>query len=103
MSIIVLGLNHRTAPVELRERLAFSREGATNALMLFKQLHPDAEAAILSTCNRVEIIAAAGTGPKALTVQDLLTFLSRARNIPVASFSNDIYYHGSSRPSIGSN
>jgi glutamyl-tRNA reductase len=89
MSIIVLGLNHRTAPVELRERLAFSREGAATALLLFKQLHPDAEAAILSTCNRVEIFAASGSSD--LSIQDLITFLSRARNIPAAAFSNDLY------------
>jgi len=92
MSIIVLGLNHRTAPVELRERLAFSRDGAAAALMLFKQLHPDAEAAILSTCNRVEIIAAKGTSADSFTVADLVTFLSRARNIPAAEFSNDLYH-----------
>ena len=92
MSIIVLGLNHRTAPVELRERLAFSRDGAAAALGLFKELHPGAEAAILSTCNRVEIIAGVGTGSGALTVRDLTTFLSRARNIPAASFVNDLYH-----------
>ena len=90
MSIIVLGLNHRTAPVELRERLAFSREGAATALLLFKQLHPGAEAAILSTCNRVEIIASAGTGE--LSLADLVAFLSRARNISAASFSSDLYH-----------
>ncbi|HUO09486.1 MAG TPA: glutamyl-tRNA reductase [Phycisphaerae bacterium] len=87
MSIIVLGLNHRTAPVELREQLAFSREGAAAALMLFKELHPTAEAAILSTCNRVEIIAAAEN----LSETDLVAFLSRARNIPAAAFSKYLY------------
>ncbi|MGN6369252.1 MAG: glutamyl-tRNA reductase [Phycisphaerae bacterium] len=88
MSIIVLGLNHRTAPVELREQLAFSREGATAALMLFRELFPNAEAAILSTCNRVEIIAAAEN----LSETDLITFLARARNVPAAAFSNHLYH-----------
>ena len=59
MSIIVLGLNHRTAPVELRERLAFSREGAAAAMLLFKEQFPGSEVAILSTCNRVELIVSA--------------------------------------------
>ena len=87
MNIFVMGLNHRTAPVELRERLAFSREAAATALLLFREMHPGAEAAILSTCNRVEIIAAS----EAVTPQDLMTFLSRARNVPVAAFSNYVF------------
>lgn len=87
MSIIVLGLNHRTAPVELREQLAFSRDGAAAALHLFKQQHPQSEAAILSTCNRVELIVNSDTLDEAA----LATFLSRARNVPVASFSRHLY------------
>jgi glutamyl-tRNA reductase len=55
MNLIVIGLNHRTAPVEVRERLAFaasSLSAATGQLLGSAHLH---EAAILSTCNRVEI------------------------------------------------
>ena len=87
MSIYVLGLNYRTAPVELREQLAFSREGAAAALMLFKQQYPESEAALLSTCNRVELLVSSSD----IDETDLATFLSRARNVPVASFSNYLY------------
>ena len=55
MNLIVIGLNHRSAPVEVRERLAFASSGlgeATGSLLAATPLH---EAAILSTCNRVEI------------------------------------------------
>lgn len=55
MNLIVIGLNHRSAPVEVRERLAFPKSGlgdATRTLLAATPLH---EAAILSTCNRVEI------------------------------------------------
>ncbi len=53
MDIVVIGLNHRTAPVELREKLALSTKEQTDALA---QLKTKAyEAALLSTCNRVEL------------------------------------------------
>lgn len=58
MTLIALGLNHQTAPVALRERVAFSREEALAALA---ELHAEPgvqEAAILSTCNRTEIYCA---------------------------------------------
>jgi glutamyl-tRNA reductase len=87
MSITVLGLNHRTAPVELREQLAFSRDGAAAALHLFKQQFPNSEAAILSTCNRVELIVNSEKHDETA----LATFLSRARNVPVAAFSRHLY------------
>ncbi len=58
MHILVVGLNHRCAPLELRERLAFRREQLPE---IFGQLRAEVglqESAILSTCNRVEIYAA---------------------------------------------
>src|SRR5690349_6526650 len=84
MSILLLGVNHRTAPVQLRERLAFSREGAANALMLFRREYPDAEAAIVSTCNRVELlVSAAGDSPD---VDRFVAFLAQARDLPSEAF-----------------
>jgi glutamyl-tRNA reductase len=89
MGIMVLGLNHRTTPVELRERLAFSREGAAGALMLLKEQYPGCEAALLSTCNRVELMVSADDG---VGEAELVRFLSRARNVPAAAFSNFLYF-----------
>jgi glutamyl-tRNA reductase len=91
MGIMVLGLNHRTTPVELREQLAFSREGAAGALMLFKEQFPGSEAALLSTCNRVELLVSVEEG-SAVGEADLVRFLSRARNVPAAAFSNYLYF-----------
>ena len=89
MSIMLIGLNHRTAPVELREQLAFSRDGAATALLLFRNQYPQSEAAILSTCNRVEmIVAAEGDRPN---IDDLVSFLAEARDLPVKSFRRDLY------------
>ncbi len=57
MHIVVVGLNHQSAPIDLRERLAFRREQLPESLTQLRRdcgLH---EAAVLSTCNRVEIYA----------------------------------------------
>ena len=58
MFIGVLGLNHRTAPVELRERLAFSNGELPVALRQVRDFLRIPECVILSTCNRVELYAA---------------------------------------------
>ncbi len=56
--IILIGLNHNTAPVELREKIAFSDPELKQALLSLKKKQDINEAFILSTCNRVEILAA---------------------------------------------
>ena len=57
--ILTLGLNHRTAPVEIRERLAFSENDQPSALTRLVRDYELSEAAILSTCNRSELYIAA--------------------------------------------
>lgn len=55
MSLITLGINHKTAPLDLRERLAFTPQSLPEALLSLNNLEHVEEAAILSTCNRTEI------------------------------------------------
>ncbi len=55
MSLITLGINHKTAPLDLRERLAFTPQSLPEALASLKKLGHIDEASILSTCNRTEI------------------------------------------------
>jgi glutamyl-tRNA reductase len=57
MSLFVLGLNHQTAPVSLRERVSFSGDGVTSALEALRALPTVREVALLSTCNRTELYA----------------------------------------------
>ena len=57
MNIVAVGLNHRTAPVELRERLAVAEARLPEALARLKRWPGIAEGIILSTCNRVELYA----------------------------------------------
>ena len=58
MSLITLGINHKTAPLDLRERLAFTPQSLPEALLSLKNLEHVEEASILSTCNRTEIYCA---------------------------------------------
>lgn len=59
MTLWVLGLNHQTAPVDLRERVAFAGDALPRALQSLRALPNVAEAALLSTCNRTELYAIA--------------------------------------------
>jgi len=55
MNILVIGLNHRTAALELREKLAFNGPRLEEGLLKISELPAVNEALIISTCNRVEI------------------------------------------------
>ncbi|TNH09556.1 glutamyl-tRNA reductase [Testudinibacter sp. TR-2022] len=55
MAILALGINHKTAPVELREKVAFSDEKRLSALQQIQQSELAESAVILSTCNRTEL------------------------------------------------
>jgi glutamyl-tRNA reductase len=55
MALNILGINHKTAPVALREKVAFSDERLIAALRTLRQENGVAEAVILSTCNRTEV------------------------------------------------
>jgi glutamyl-tRNA reductase len=61
MSLLVLGLNHRTAPIDVRERIVFGAERLPRALVALRALPGMSEAAIVSTCNRTEIYAVGGS------------------------------------------
>ena len=65
MSVFVLGLNHRTAPIGVRERIVFDSERLPRALERLRNLPGIAEALIVSTCNRTEVYAV-GTGTEAV-------------------------------------
>ena len=56
MSIIALGINHKTAPVEIREKVSFSPDHLEEALQDLTTQSNIKEAAILSTCNRTELV-----------------------------------------------
>jgi glutamyl-tRNA reductase len=57
--IVVVGLSHHTAPIEVRERIALSKEAAEDVLKALLGAPGIAEAMVVSTCNRVEVVAVA--------------------------------------------
>jgi glutamyl-tRNA reductase len=64
MAFNILGLNHKTAPVALREKVAFSEERLAAALRTLKQEMGVAEVVILSTCNRTELYWSGSASPR---------------------------------------
>src|ERR1700719_1809370 len=64
MKFSITGLNHKSAPVEVRERLAFDTNAVCEALDELKRRSGFMEGMILSTCNRVEIAIACGDDPQ---------------------------------------
>ena len=89
MSLFVLGINHQTAPVSLRERVAFSADTVPAALDALKTLPQVQEVALLSTCNRTELYAVSNDDGQALAdwlathpddVGDLHAYLYRHRD-----------------------
>ena len=93
MSIVLVGLNHKTAPLEVRERLAFTDEACADSLRALVDGEVVREGLIVSTCNRVEILAASAGNQGAEAVGRLSDFMSRAREIPVELFSGHLYTH----------
>ena len=69
MSVVVIGLSHRTSRLELRERFAFAEEKIPAALQALRASGVATEAAILSTCNRVEIYTVTPLAPAAAMAQ----------------------------------
>lgn len=88
MKLLLAGVNHRTAPVELRERLAYRTEEIPAALLEI-QSRGAKEALILSTCNRVELTAALDDdfGMEAL----IEPLLSRRTGLPVDEILPHVY------------
>jgi len=90
MHIISLGLNHNSAPIHLRERLAFGEDQIRAALARLRCGHivsSLSELLILSTCNRTEIYAASNT----LAFAELEAFLSDARGVSVDELHPHLY------------
>jgi glutamyl-tRNA reductase len=93
MSIVLVGLNHKTAPVEVRERLAFTDEACAESLLALVDGEAVGEGLIVSTCNRVEVLAAAAPGGGERAAARVSDFLSRTRGVPPEIFADHLYVH----------
>ena len=93
MSIVLVGINHKTAPVEVRELLAFSDQACTEGLPRLVDGEVVREGLIVSTCNRVEILSAIQTEHIDNGVQRLAEFLDTTPNLPSGFLTNHLYSH----------
>ncbi|MFP5306739.1 MAG: glutamyl-tRNA reductase [Gammaproteobacteria bacterium] len=89
MALITLGLSHHRAPVEARERVAFTETDLANAVTRLRALPGVDEAAILSTCNRTEIIAVTALEEESR----LLEWWRRERQVPEGYIEKYLYTH----------
>src|SRR5262245_2860396 len=89
MRLLLVGLSHRTAPVELRERLDFHTRGLDAALRALGAHSSVREAVVLSTCNRAEIYVACESVDDART--DLLDVLSGFHGVELATVRPHLY------------
>ncbi len=89
MHVVLVGLNHRSAPVALRERLAFRQDHLPLAFARLREAIGLEEAAILSTCNRVEIYG--GVSEIRGSVERLQRFLSEHGQIELSGLSARLY------------
>ena len=85
MQLALVGLSHKTAPVEIRERLAFSNDALRSALTSLVDRRAVNEAMILSTCNRVEVVA---ESPDERLIRD---FICEFHQISHDSVSSHLY------------
>jgi glutamyl-tRNA reductase len=73
MQLTVVGLSHKTAPIEIREKLTFPASGMGDALAALTGADAVSEALILSTCNRTEVYAVGADGASTDAVIDFLS------------------------------
>jgi glutamyl-tRNA reductase len=92
MEIVLVGLNHRTAPLEVRERVSFTNEQARRAADELRSRGLLEETLVLSTCNRSEVY---GVPPEAMheSAPGLSSFLSEFHSVQHDLLSVSLYHH----------
>ena len=93
MSILLIGVNHKTAPVEIRERLAFNDEACANGLRQLVDGNVVREGLIVSTCNRVEILSATASEQLEFSAGRVAQFLDTSGSLPAGFLEKHLYQH----------
>ncbi len=91
MKLLITGVSHKTAPVEVRERLAFREETLAAAMADLKSREGVSEALVLSTCNRVEIIVTASDNCDPQAIVD--AFLGEQKPVNLLTIGPQLYRH----------
>lgn len=92
MRTLVIGCNHRTAPLQVRERLAFDRNAAADALRGLREKFPCCEGVLLSTCNRTEMYVSRPVHghPR---IEEVIGYIAENRHIGVHEFGHSTYHY----------
>ncbi|MBI5642349.1 MAG: glutamyl-tRNA reductase [Deltaproteobacteria bacterium] len=91
MNLIIVGLNHKTSPIEIREKLSFPAQTIGEPLKRLTNHYGLNEGVILSTCNRVEVLAITSDMEKG--VWQIKRFLSDFHDIPLEKLDDHLYVH----------
>ncbi len=89
--IVLIGANHKTAPVELRERLSFTEDEILSALEAFKLRPAIRESMVFSTCNRTEILYIPHDDSD--QVEEMIAFIADHKNLGVDQFKEALYVY----------
>lgn len=92
MSILAVGINHKTAPVAVREKISFNPDKLSNALQEMLSAVQCREVAILSTCNRTELYLVQ-EGDFSSTQQRLIKWLENYHKVPSSTILPSLYWH----------
>lgn len=89
MSFIAIGINHQTAPVAMREKVAFDPASLASALKQYAHRSSDPSLVILSTCNRTELFASSDQ----IDTHDLSEWLANFHGLALSELQQHLYHY----------
>jgi glutamyl-tRNA reductase len=95
MSVLVIGVSHRSAPLHLLEQVALDGEGVANRATALRASENVAETVVVATCNRVELYAEVATFHAGLA--DLGAALAAVTGVPLENLRDHLYVHYADR------
>jgi len=95
MSVLVIGVSHRSAPLSLLERVALDGSGVDDVVAALRPSRNVAETVVVATCNRVELYAEVATFHAGLS--DLSAALSATTGVPLETLRDHLYVHYADR------
>ncbi|WP_419659529.1 HemA: glutamyl-tRNA reductase [Desulfosarcina variabilis str. Montpellier] len=89
--IVLIGLNHKTASVDVRECIAFTPDETERALVTLRNQPAISESVLFSTCNRIELLMTAAESQAAINAAK--QFFSEFKNVPLSAFESALYHY----------
>ena len=89
--IVLIGLNHKTAPVDVRECIAFTADETDRALVMLRDNPVIGESVLFSTCNRIELLMA--VDERDVSVNIAKQFIAEFKKVPLSQFEKSLYQY----------